>query len=131
MIGNERQHGIRQVVRKLVGNGLDLREVGRFWLDYSRRGVDRGLQARASVPDTQVCDVRLGDLRARPLEVIEAIYDQFGLPFDARLAAAFSARLAEEPTWQLGDHDYDIADYGLTEAEITAAFSDYCARFGV
>ena len=110
---------------------LDLREVGRFWLEYSRIGVDRGLQARASVPDTQVCDVRLRDLQARPLDVLEGIYDQFGLPFDEGLAAAFSARIAEEPTWQLGEHDYDIADYGLTESEITAAFADYRARFRV
>ena len=27
----------------------------------------------------------------------------------------FRARIAEDPTAQLGEHDYDIADYGLSK----------------
>ncbi len=110
---------------------LDLHDVGRFWLDYSRIGMERGLQARTALPRSQIYDVRLKELRDSPLEVIEDIYAQFDLPFDGALADRLRARIAEEPTAQYGEHDYDIAGYGLTEDQIQDTFTDYRQRFGV
>lgn len=110
---------------------LDLHEVGSFWLEYSRLGIERGLQARAEFPDAQIHDVRLSDLVSRPLEIVEEIYRVFDLPFDDEVAARLSARIAEEPTAQFGEHNYDIADYGLTEAAIQNVFTDYRQRFAV
>ena len=110
---------------------LDLHDVGRFWLDYSRIGVDRGFEARAVFSEAEIYDVRLSELRARPLEVVREIYERFDLPFDDDLAAKITERIAEEPTAQLGEHDYDIADYGLDEAQIENAFAEYREHFGV
>lgn len=110
---------------------LDLRDVGRFWLEYSRIGIDRGLQARAAFPRACVHDVRLRDLRERPLRVVQEIYDRFELPFDPGLESRIQARIAEDPTAQLGEHEYDIADYGLSGSRIASVFSDYRERFGV
>ncbi len=110
---------------------LDLRDVGRFWLDYSSIGLERGLQARARLPRSQVYDVRLEDLRARPVGIIEDIYGRFGLTFDGSLADRLDARIAEDPTAQEGEHAYDIADYGLTEDQIKGTFTEYRRRFGV
>ena len=110
---------------------LQLHDVGRFWLDFSREGVRRGLEARATLDPSQIHDVRLEDLHAKPRETIEAIYAQFGIPLDERLGARLEARAAEEPTAQFGEHDYHIADYGLSEREIDAEFADYAERFGV
>jgi hypothetical protein len=109
---------------------LDLHEVGRFWLEYSRLGIERGLRARSAVPASQIYDARLEDLHAAPLEVIEDVYRRFDLAFDDELANRLRARIAEEPTAQLGEHDYDIADYGLTTDQIERVFSDYRQRFG-
>ena len=110
---------------------LDLHDVGRFWLEFSRIGIERGLQARASLPQSQIYDVRLQDLRARPIAMVEDIYRHFDLPCDGQLAELFRARIAEDPTSQLGEHDYDIADYGLSEAQIQATFVEYRKRFGI
>jgi len=110
---------------------LDLHEVGRFWLDYSCVGIERGLQARSTIAASQVYDARLEDLRSKPLEVIEDLYTQFELPFEAGLVDRLRARIAEDPTAQLGEHAYDIADYGLTEAQIQGRFADYRERFEV
>jgi hypothetical protein len=110
---------------------LDLHNLGKFWLDYSRVGLERGLRAREALPHSQVYDVRLEDLQARPLEIIEDIYGRFDLPFDDILADQLRARIAEDPTAQEGEHEYDIADYGLTEDQIKGTFTDYRRRFGV
>jgi len=110
---------------------LSLDDLGSFWLDYSRIGIDRGLRARRAIPESQVYDVRLKDFLCSPLDVTEDIYTRFGLPFDGALARRLVARIAEEPTAQLGEHDYDIADYGLTEDRIEGAFEGYRQRFSV
>ncbi len=110
---------------------VDLHEVGRFWLEYSRTGLDRGLRARQSLSDGQVYDLRLRDLHASPLEVLEDIYQRFELPLDDSLRARFEARIAEEPKAQQGEHEYHIADYGLTADRIEAHFADYRERFQV
>jgi hypothetical protein len=110
---------------------LDLHELGRFWVEYSQSGVERGLKAREAFPNAKIHDVRLADLEARPLETVRQIYEVFDLPFDDALGAKLEARIAQSPTAQLGMHDYDIADYGLTEERINAAFEDYRSRFGV
>jgi len=110
---------------------LDLHEVGRFWLDYSRVGVERGLQARSTLPSAQIYDVRLQDLRSDPFEVIEDIYRHFELPLDGGLAEQLRSRIADEPLAQSGEHNYDIADYGLTEESIQSRFDDYRQRFDV
>jgi hypothetical protein len=111
--------------------GFDLHEVGRFWLNYSQQGIERGLAARAPLPSSQIYDVRLADLRDRPLETIERIYQHFELPFDEKLAARLRNRIADDPTAQLGEHDYDISDYGLSRREIEDAFVGYRERFGI
>jgi hypothetical protein len=108
---------------------LDLHDLGRFWLSYSATGIERGLRARGALAPGQAYDVWLEDLHAKPLEIIEDIYSRFGLPFDGALADRLRARIAEEPKAQHGEHDYDIADYGLSEAQIHAAFSGYRQRF--
>ena len=71
------------------------------------------------------------DIGLEELPKPREIYEFLELPYDDRLEAALAARIKEEPTAQLGEHDYDIADYGLTEAQIENAFSDYRRRFRV
>ena len=67
----------------------------------------------------------------RLLNDLLALLERFDLPFDDRLAAKLRARIEDGPTAQLGEHDYEIADYGLEETEIQNAFSGYRKRFGV
>jgi len=108
---------------------LDLERVGAFWLEYSRLGIERALDARQAIASSQVYDVRLDDLAAHPLEVVEDIYRRFGLRFNDALATALRGRIRQDPTAQLGEHDYDITDYGLTTAQIRERFGDYSSRF--
>jgi len=110
---------------------FDLDAVGEFWLEYSRLGIERGQQAKDALPESQVYDVRLDDLRTRPIEVIEDIYKRFDLPFDKTLAALLAERASTVPKLQYGEHEYDIADYGLNEQQIRAHLSEYRERFNL
>ena len=38
-------------------------------------------------------------------------------------------RIADDPERQHGAHDYDIADFGMSETEIRERFGDYISRF--
>jgi hypothetical protein len=110
---------------------MRMKDVGDFWLDYSRVGLDRGLAARDSLPSSQVYDIRLNDLLSHPIDVLKDLYRHFELEYDDQLTQRFLTRIAEQPTSQLGEHDYEIEDFGLDEARVRSVFSDYCDRFGV
>ena len=114
-----------------VQRSVDLRELGAFWLEYSRIGLERGMRARASLPESQVYDLRLRDLLAHPIETLKDIYEHFDLEYEDGLTDRFLARIAEQPTGHQGEHDYSIEEFGLTEAKVRATFADYCERFGV
>ncbi|MCA9562317.1 MAG: sulfotransferase [Myxococcales bacterium] len=110
---------------------LDVHELGKFWLDYSHAGMERGLKAKAALPASQVFDLRLKDLRSSPREWMNRVYDHFDLPFTPSLGERFATAAANEPAAQFGSHTYSIQDYGLTDELVREKFSSYCAQFGV
>lgn len=110
---------------------LSMKEVGGFWMNYSRAGLDRAMPVRDALPSSQVYDIRLNDLLQQPTAVLEGLYRHFDLDFDDGLARRFASLVADQPPAQLGEHDYDIADFGLSEGQVREVFADYCERFGV
>ena len=58
---------------------IDLREIGDYWLDYSRTGLDRGLAVRDRLPASQIYDLRLKDLMAHPIDLLRDLYAHFEL----------------------------------------------------
>ena len=119
-----------RMVSKMHRN-MWMEDIGDFWLDYSKVGLERGLAVRDSLPNGQVYDIRLDDLLAHPIEVLTGLYEHFDLEYDDELTRRFLRRIGEQPTAQLGDHDYAIEDFGLSEGRVREVFGDYCARFGV
>lgn len=114
-----------------VQRKVNLEELGRFWLDYSLVGMERGLAARERLPASQVYDVHLHRLREAPGTVLQEIYEHFDLPLNGALLQRFEQVAAEESAFQLGVHDYRLEDFGLRAASVRGAFSDYRARFSL
>ena len=110
---------------------LDVEELGSFWLEYARIGLERGMRARDSIPESQIYDIRLRDMMADPLVTLEQLYRHFELEFDPRLAGLFEERIADKPTAQEGEHDYHIEDFGLTNDKVREVLAEYNQRFGV
>ena len=63
------------------------------------------------------------DLRADPLAVTRQVYEAFGLDWTADARAAIEEIDREAKSGKAApSHSYRLEDYGLTEAEVRAAF---------
>jgi hypothetical protein len=68
-----------------------MNELGSFWLEYTRIGLDRAMESRKKIPESQIYDVRLRDIMANPMTVLGDIYSHFDLEFNEEIKRA-SAR---------------------------------------
>lgn len=112
------EHGMAITARP-----LDLHELGATWLGLLSRSVDRGLVSRAAVPREALVDVPYSWLASDPATGAPKLYDAVG----ARWTDADAARLPRIAARPKGSrpHSYDLARYGLTRADVDAAFADY------
>jgi hypothetical protein len=110
---------------------LDVNELGRFWLEYAKIGLDRAMEAREKIPESQIYDIRLRDMMASPMTVLEDLYSHFGLEWTPETAALFEERIAKKPTSQEGEHEYSIEEFGLTNEQVRETLKTYNERFGV
>jgi hypothetical protein len=77
----------------------------------------------------QVMDVVHADFHADPLAVVRRIYDFAGLELTAPVEAAMRERAQAKPELAHGAHRYDLADFGMSAAEVREAFGDYVQRY--
>ncbi|MFJ3307939.1 sulfotransferase family protein [Streptomyces sp. NPDC086549] len=104
---------------------LDPHWIGATWLELLSRSAARGLAARAAVPREALVDVPYSWLGADPAAGAPKLYAAVGAPW----TDADAARLPEAAARPRGNrpHLYDLARYGLTRADVDAAFTDYNA----
>ncbi|WP_405576386.1 sulfotransferase family protein [Streptomyces sp. NBC_01092] len=104
---------------------LDLHGIGATWFGLLSRAMERGLAARAALPREAVVDAPYSWLGVEPATGAPKLHDAVG----ARWTDAEAARLAGAVARPKGTrpHRYDLARYGLTRAEVEAAFADYNA----
>jgi hypothetical protein len=114
---------------RLSSDAVDDREVARQWQQRMVWAVRRCLASRERISERQIADVWFLDAIAKPLEVVAQIYGRFGIPLTAEARAAFETWLANNRRDKRPPHEYSLAEFGLTEAEIRADFADYRRRF--
>ena len=98
--------------------------IGRTQLGMLERSWQAFTEARTKYDAAQFVDVDYREFVADPLGTVAGIYDAFGIPW-SDAARAEVARIDEESrTGQARpSHRYDLADYGLTEEQVRAAFA--------
>lgn len=79
----------------------------------------------------QIMDVAHLDFHHDPMAVLEQIYAFIGMDIPETLRPALLQRIAEKPELAHGVHRYDIADFGMQEDEVRAAFGDYVDRYNL
>jgi hypothetical protein len=97
--------------------------IGRTQLDMLSKAVARFERERAAYDPAQFVDVDYREFVDDPVGTTRSIYDRFGLEWTPEVDAAVTALDTESRQGgRRPRHRYDLADYGLTEEQVRAAF---------
>jgi hypothetical protein len=97
--------------------------IGRDQLALWSRGARAFADARLRHDPAQFLDVRYEDFVADPLGTVQDVYDHFGFERSGAAREAAAAVVAEGSGAAAPRHSYDLADFGLTVADVEAAFT--------
>jgi hypothetical protein len=115
-------------VRRINSDRVDPLVTARDWGGRMQRALPRCLDFRTTCEDRFI-DVWYEDLLADPLVQIQRIYEFVGLAFTPESRAAMQRWQIENQRDQRPSHDYQLADFGLTEDGIRRDFARYRERF--
>ncbi|UMG94582.1 sulfotransferase [Nocardioides sp. TF02-7] len=98
--------------------------IGRTQLDLLSRSWHRFHDARPAYDPGQFVDVDYRAFVADPVGTVAKVYDAFGIPWSDAARAAVERIDRESRTGRARPaHRYDLADYGLDEAQVREAFA--------
>jgi hypothetical protein len=104
--------------------------IGRDQLDLWARGAQLCTEARERHDAAHFLDVRYDDFVADPIGVVQRVYDRLEVPLaDEAQAAMTSVHEQTRASGARPSHTYSLADFGLTEADVDAAFDGYRERY--
>lgn len=99
--------------------------IGRTQLDLWARGLAEFAEARARHDPARFCDVDYDDFVADPVGTVAGIYRHFELPLtDAALAEMRRVDEQSRSGVRRPSHQYALADFGLTAAQVEERFAD-------
>ena len=76
-----------------------------------------------------ILDVAYEDLRSKPIEIAERIYQLAGMPLTDEGRAAMLDWEANNAQGKHGEHRYTLQEFGLEDATIEQAFPSYIEKF--
>jgi len=120
---------LMSTIRSAVSDHVDPVAIGREQLDAWSWGMQRVMEVRDRLPADRVVDVQFEDTVAHPVETVEKVYAHLGLDYTPAVAEGVQAYLAANPRDKHGTHTYTLAEFGLDQAEVEAAFTTYNERF--
>jgi hypothetical protein len=103
--------------------------LGKFWLEYSDAGLQRGVASRAKARADQIVDIRYLDLKADPAAVICQILNVLDLETDESWLNALRADLNVEQKRKQKVHHYALSQFGLKPGEMQERFAAYIERY--
>jgi hypothetical protein len=121
---------LNATLHAMHADDVDAIRVGAQWLERMGWTNDRAMAARDSWADesTRVTDIHYGDAVADPIGQVRRIYAALGLSLTDTAVAAMTDWLASRPR-EVPRPPYDLAAYGLTDAQVDERFSRYNRRF--
>ena len=113
-------------MRSLYSDHEDTARTGReqlhVWADYFDR-CPRGPGCTGK--EDQIVDVRFDDFAEDQMGVVDRLYARFGWELDAASRARMERFLVDERRGRHGEHEYSLAQIGLTESDIRRHYGDY------
>ena len=123
-------------LRRLESDDVNPVEVGREQFELWAHAMDRALAARDAWGDTRkVVDIHLRDVARAPIETVERVYREVGLPLSDSSREAMRSFSSGEEGSREKKHDYRssyvLEDFGLKRDEIHERFGAYMRRFDI
>jgi hypothetical protein len=119
------------VLRRAFSDSAEPKRIARDWADRWARALDTFLAARDRAPSAQFLDVNFESIESDPLGTVERVYDFLRWPLTADARAAMQQFLDANPKNKHGVHRYTLEQFGLSRAEESARFRQYCERFQI
>ena len=125
---------VLSLVSSLSGTFTDVDHRGYIaghWPAMMGEFANRPAEFRARRPEVPVHDMPYTDLVSDPVGAIRAMYATFGEELSDEAAAGMAGYAEESPQGAHGRHEYRLADFGLTRADVEPMFEPYLARHDV
>ncbi|MDS1114529.1 sulfotransferase [Gordonia westfalica] len=100
-------------------------QIGQDQLELWSRGLREFSRAREKYDPAQFLDIDFADLRSDPMGTVERVYTALDTPMSDAARAAVTVLDEESRSGaRKPQHRYQLADYGLDEAMVEAAFGE-------
>lgn len=109
----------------------DPHEMGRRVLDDLGAQMDHAMAVRERLSPGQVVDVQYTDFISDTVAVVEDIYQQLDLPYTEDVQQLIASYVADHPRNKHGSHDYQLAQFGLTEQQVLDRFAHYIETYNI
>jgi hypothetical protein len=111
-------------VWKIYSDHADPQHCGAYTTEFYARALRRTAAAKKNRP-TQFHDFAYNQLATDPDTTLAAIYDFIGLSLSASLRQKMQQWRDINRREQRAQHKYELAEYGLSETKLRAAFADF------
>ena len=108
---------------------VDAKEVGHQWKERMAWALGRCVWVRDRMPAERFTDIWFRDAAADPIREVRRVYANAGIAFVSEARNAMEKWLVDNARDKRPAHEYSLAKFGFTEAEIRADFAAYRARF--
>ncbi len=102
---------------------VPVRAIADFWFGRLQNWLTAFATTRAEIGEARFIDIDYARVIAEPVAEATRVLERMGIAVDARIEAAMREFLAGNQREQRPAHGYDLADFGLSERKIRAAFS--------
>lgn len=106
----------------------DPRSAGRQWNSRMARGIQHTMQVREQQDSQRFLDIHFLDTVAKPMEVLEAVYQFANMQFTEKARADAKQWLSSNGREKRAGHDYSLETFGLSEQQMQSDYALYRAR---
>ncbi|WP_168801794.1 sulfotransferase family protein [Glycomyces buryatensis] len=103
--------------------GPDREAIGQNWMEMLAASIERARRARVALPREAIVDVPYPQLAADPRGALPLLYERLGSRWTQNDSGNLEKVLAGPGIAR--SHEQELSRYGLTSADVEAAFGDY------
>jgi hypothetical protein len=122
---------LTSLVRSMGSDEVDRFEIAADWTARLVHVLEHAIRVRSEneYPDAVFYDMRFTDFVKDQFNVVENIYDAFGLEMTSQAADGMRAFIGDNPQGKHGVHEYTPEEYGVVPETVRGAFRNYIDRF--